>query len=147
MGTMAANTGNPDEYNLDEQIGFILRLAQQRHAALFVDCFENDVTPTQWALIAKLHEVGESSQNHLGRMTAMDVATIQGVVDRLKKRKIVVSRPDDNDKRRVVLSLSDDGKALYRQHLEHAHKVSEQTLAPLDGEERTQLLSLLKKLT
>lgn len=140
-------SGKSDEnYTLDEQIGFILRLAQQRHTSLFSECFGGDLTPTQWALISKLKQVGESSQNLLGRLTGMDVATIQGVVERLKKREIITSRPDPEDKRRVVLSLSEEGEALYERHLPHAVKVTDETFSGLSEEERKLLLTLLKKI-
>jgi len=40
----------------------------------------SDLTPTRFAAMAKLLEHGSLSQNELGRMTAMDIATIKGVV-------------------------------------------------------------------
>ena len=51
------------------------------------------LTPTQWAALAKLREVGDCSQNHLGRLTAMDAATIKGVIDRLTGRGFTTVRP------------------------------------------------------
>jgi hypothetical protein len=45
-----------------------------------------NLTPTQWAALAKLTETGPCSQNQLGRLAAMDVATIKGVIDRLTAR-------------------------------------------------------------
>ena len=68
----------------------------------------NGLTPTQFSALVKLLEVGECSQNELGRKTAMDVATIKGVVDRLRQRDLVVVRPDPADKRRSLISLSQD---------------------------------------
>ena len=51
-----------------------------------------DLTPTQWAALAKLRELGDCSQNHLGRLTAMDAATIKEVVDRLTVRGFTTVR-------------------------------------------------------
>jgi hypothetical protein len=70
-----------EPYVLDEQVGFALRQAQQRHTTIFAAKMIEDLTPTQWAALAKLRELGDCSQNHLGRLTAMDAATIKGVVD------------------------------------------------------------------
>jgi hypothetical protein len=75
-----------EPYVLDEQVGFALRQAQQRHTTIFAAKMIEDLTPTQWAALAKLRELGDCSQNHLGRLTAMDAATIKGVVDRLTAR-------------------------------------------------------------
>lgn len=143
---MPPESDTSDGYVLDEQIGFILRLAQQRHTTLFAECFANDVTPTQWAAISKLMQIGECSQNLLGRHTAMDVATIQGVVERLKKRNLLTSKPDPDDKRRVVLSVSKEGEELYHRHLASAKEATEATLGALNAVERQQLKELLKKI-
>ena len=71
-----------DQYSLKAQVGFNLRRANQRHVAIFARHVDG-LTPTQFAALAKLHELGSLSQNKLGRLTAMDSATIKGVVERL----------------------------------------------------------------
>ena len=133
-------------YVLDEQVGFILRQVYQRHAALFAERFGDDVTPTQWAVIAKLAEVGDCSQNLLGRLTAMDVATIKGVVERLARRGLVETKPDVEDRRRLTLSLSAAGKDMFEAKAGIAAAISEETLAPLAPADREALLSLLHQL-
>ena len=133
-------------YVLDDQIGFILRQAYQKHALLFVECFGADFTPTQWAAVAKLSEVGGCSQNFLGRLTAMDAATIQGVVDRLMKRGYIESTPSATDRRRVTITLTAAGKKAYERSVGAALRVSSDTLARLKPRDRSHLLRLLKQL-
>ena len=72
-------------YQLDEQVGFLLRRANQRHLSVFAGLIP-ELTTTQFAAIARLADEGPMSQNQLGRATAMDAATIKGVVGRLEKR-------------------------------------------------------------
>lgn len=134
------------DYKLDDQIGFILRQVYQRHAVLFSDGLGEDLTPMQWAVLAKLAELGTSSQNLLGRLTAMDVATIKGVVERLSRRGLIETRPDAEDRRRLVVSLSPAGQALYEQLVARAAEVSHLTLAPLSEAEQATLRALLDKL-
>ena len=134
------------DYVLDSQVGFILRQASQRHAALFASRMGAETTPTQWAALAKLHEIGPTSQNQLGRMTAMDVATIKGVVDRLMKRGLVRSATDETDARRRLLTLSDAGRAFVEANFDAAHAVTRETLAPLAERERAMFVALLEKL-
>jgi DNA-binding MarR family transcriptional regulator len=142
-----AERGDANEpYVLDEQVGFLLRQAQQRHAALFAECFGEDLTPMQWAVVSKLAEIGECSQNLLGRHTAMDVATIKGVVERLARRKLLTSRPDPEDRRRVTISLSPAGRRLYERHLRDALNATDVTLKPLRPADRATLIRLLKQL-
>ena len=88
-----------DSYILESQIGFVMRRVVQRHIAIFSSLIP-DLTPTQFAALAKLCELGQASQNELGRSTSMDVATIKGVVDRLRGRGLVLAEPPAGDKRR-----------------------------------------------
>jgi MarR family transcriptional regulator, lower aerobic nicotinate degradation pathway regulator len=134
------------DYVLDEQIGFILRQAYQKHALLFLAYFGDDFTPTQWAAIAKLREVGDCSQNLLGRLTAMDAATIKGVVDRLTKRGYIASSPSPTDRRRVLITLTAAGRKAYERCVGQALRVSTETMARLKPRDRAALLRLLKQL-
>lgn len=135
-----------DAYVLDEQVGFILRQVQQRHAVLFSERFTNELTPTQWAAVSKLAEIGEASQNLLGRLSAMDVSTIKGVVNRLTARSLIATRPDPEDRRRVLISLSEEGRQLFNTHLKDAIEASRDTLRPLRPHERSAFVRMLKKL-
>ncbi len=49
---------NEEPYILDAQVGFILRQAQQRHTTIFASLMIEGLTPTQWAALAKLKEIG-----------------------------------------------------------------------------------------
>jgi DNA-binding MarR family transcriptional regulator len=135
-----------ERYVLDEQVGFALRQAQQRHTAIFAAKMTEDLTPTQWAALAKLREVGDCSQNHLGRLTAMDAATIKGVVDRLTGRGFTTVRPDPGDGRRIVVALTPLGSDLYDRAAPIAALITNETLRPLDADERSTLVALLRRL-
>lgn len=137
-----------EEYRLEDQVGHVLRRAHQRHAAIFQDGMDElQLTPTQFAALAKISDVGEVSQNQLGRLTAMDPATIQGVIQRLEARKLLARQPDPKDRRCTVLSLTVEGRALLADALIRARRITEATLAPLPPAERQTLLALLRKLT
>ena len=97
-------------------------------------------------MLAKLYEAGPSSQNRLGRSTAMDAATIKGVVDRLIERGLIETRQDPSDARRRVIALSDAGRRLVEACIDHARAISRETLDPLTPTERDALIALLRKL-
>lgn len=125
----------------------MLRRAHQRHTALFADEFSAfQLTPTQFAVLFTVGREGETSQNQLGRMTAMDPATVQGVVRRLAARDLVVARKDASDGRRSLWRISSQGRALLERAVPIAKKVTERTLAPLSPSESRRLLALLAKL-
>ncbi len=133
-------------YILDDQVGFILRQASQRHTAIFAARMAHGLTPRQFAALAKLAEVGATSQNRLGRLVAMDVATVKGVVDRLRKRGLIAAVPDAQDRRRVILDLTDEGARVIAEAVEAGRAITEATLAPLTPEERKVVLALLRKM-
>ena len=142
----AADEPRRAPYLLDEQVGFLLRQASQRHTAIFAARMIEDVTPTQWAALARLSERGPCSQNLLGRLTAMDAATIKGVVDRLVARGLAESLTDARDSRRLTIALTEAGDALVGRAVAVAHKITEETLAPLSASERRSIMKLLRKL-
>ena len=135
-----------DRYRLDDQIGYVLRRVTQRHLAIFAAAIP-EVTTTQFAVLARLAETGPLSQNQLGRATAMDAATIKGVVDRLAKLGLVSTTADLTDRRRLTVALTPAGEALFRDRFETALQVSQDTVAPLSAEEADLLRSLLSRLT
>ncbi|HEX4765121.1 MAG TPA: MarR family winged helix-turn-helix transcriptional regulator [Lichenihabitans sp.] len=134
------------DYRLDDQIGFILRQVSQRHAAIFAVGVEGEVTATQWAALSKLAETGSLSQNHLGRLTGMDAATIKGVIDRLSQRGLAGTSDDPDDGRRRRVTLTEAGHDLVARLAPRALRITEETLSPLAETERQALHVLLAKL-
>jgi DNA-binding MarR family transcriptional regulator len=135
----------PTAYRVDRQIGFILRKANQRHVAIFAARIA-DLTPPQFAALSKLSDVGDTSQNQLGALVAMDAATIKGVIDRRKARGLVEVTKHDADKRRLMVRLTDEGRAMVADLVPFAEKISVETLAPLTPRERETLLKLLARI-
>lgn len=142
----AGGREQPGRYVLDEQVGFLLRQVNQRHTTIFAERMIDGLTPTQWAALAKLDEVGPLSQNRLGRLTAMDAATIKGVVDRLTARGLTAGQPDPADGRRLMIALTEEGRAVVKRALTIAIAITEETLSPLSAAERQALMGLLERL-
>ncbi|NSX56744.1 MarR family winged helix-turn-helix transcriptional regulator [Parasulfitobacter algicola] len=134
-------------YRLSQQVGYLLRLASQRHAVIFQKNISEDLTPTQFSTLIRVYETGSVSQNHLGRLAAMDVATVKGVVDRLKAKGLVISSANPNDKRRSDISLTPKGQSIVQTLIEDGLRISEETLKPLTQGEKKTLMTLLAKIT
>jgi DNA-binding MarR family transcriptional regulator len=142
----SAETAEHGHYTLDEQIGFLMRIALQRMTAIFAARMIEALTPTQFFALAKLAEVGPCSQNHLGRLIYLDAATIKGVVDRLVARGFVTSLNDPNDRRRRAVALTDRGDLVTQAATFIATEITETSIASLTAEERRTLADLLKKI-
>ncbi len=133
-------------YALDGQAGFLLRRAQQRHLSIFAAHMAEGLTAQQFAALAKLAETGPTSQNALGRQTAMDNSTINGVVKRLHQRGLVQKFPAPEDNRLHMLSLTEEGQRVHDRVLPLAIEITRMTLAPLSRGEQQTLLRLLRKI-
>jgi DNA-binding MarR family transcriptional regulator len=142
----AAGTGTIP-YVLDEQVGFLLRVAMQRHTSIFTARMIEGLTQTQFAAMSKLYEVGACSQNHLGRLIFLDAATIKGVVDRLGVRGFVTALADPTDRRRRAVALTERGREVTEAAMKVAAEITAATLAPLTADERRTVALLLKKLS
>jgi len=137
----------PDDYELEAQIGFLLRRAHQRHVAIFADCMADlGLTPTQFSALVKIRDEGGVSQNRLGRLTAMDPSTILGVVQRLLQRRLVARGSDPRDPRASMLTLTPAGNALLDRAVPRASAATERTYDPLSPPQAKELLRLLGKI-
>ena len=141
-----AEAARPGQFVLDDQYGFLLRVASQRLTAIFHARMIEGLTQTQFAALAKLQEVGPCSQNHLGRLICLDAATIKGVVDRLVVRGFVTALNDPTDRRRRAVTLTDRGRLVTEAASFKASEIITATLAPLTDEEQRTVVRLLKKL-
>ncbi|MAL80479.1 MAG: MarR family transcriptional regulator [Sneathiella sp.] len=137
-----------DDYHVEVHIGHLLRRAHQRASAIFQSHMGYEqITPTQFAALTKLRDEGELSQNHLGRLTAMDPATIQGVIRRLIDRGLIETRPDESDRRRMLLRLTEEGQRMTAQLIPHGFDITDDTLEPLTEDEKEEIVRLLRKIS
>jgi len=138
---------DPASYRLEAQIGYVLRRAHQKATAIFNAVMaEFGVTPTQFAALAKLDDAGRVSQKELGRLTAMDPATVWGVINRLIRQGYVAQSPDPDDARLVMVELTEAGRKATLRMKAVAAEVSRETLSPFTDAEARQLLALLGRL-
>jgi MarR family transcriptional regulator, lower aerobic nicotinate degradation pathway regulator len=145
MNVVDQKIATTKDYVLDEQIGYKLRLANQRHLEVF-NRIMPDLTPTQFSVLVRLSEVGEVSQNHLGRMVATDAATTKGVISRLAKKGLVNTVPSQTDRRRLLISLTENGAQFTNRMITKAQEITRLTSARLSPAEASKLMELLEKL-
>lgn len=137
-----------DTYDVTQQVGHLLRKAYQHHLSIFNEMVgELQLTSVQFVTLCILRDLGDCSQAELVRSTAVDQATIRGVVDRLNARNLLELKKDENDARKVVIALTEAGAAALDAMLPKARAISEATVANLNPAERVALGFLLRKIT
>jgi DNA-binding MarR family transcriptional regulator len=96
--------------------------------------------------LAKLLEIGRTSQTALGRAVYMDAATVKGTVDRLVVRGFVLRLQDAEDRRKLLVDLTAEGRETTLRNLDAASAISRETLAPLEDDDARRLFALLAKI-
>lgn len=134
-------------YNVSEQVGHLIRRAHQRHTAIFqqYSCDEH-LTPMQFSVLCSVLDQGSSSLTDIVRRTAIDQATIRGVVKRLKDRSLIELISDPSDNRKVIVCVTADGEQLITNMMPRAREITDKTLGKLDMSERIALKFLLGKI-
>lgn len=105
---------------------------------------ELNLTYTQYIVMMVLWEFGAMTEGELGRRVRLDSGTLAPLLKRLEKQGYVNrTRPDDNE-RKLLISLTEDGDSLRDKALEIPCKVS--ACLNLSETELVQLKSLLDKM-
>lgn len=126
--------------------GHLVRRAHQRTVALFMEETAGfDVTPVQFAILHELLAQPGEDQVTLASRVAFDAATSGSVIGRLEKRGWIRREPDTRDRRRKLLWITPEGEVAALQMRAAAERVQERLTAPLNTDERAQLMALLTK--
>lgn len=136
-----------DAYDFHDQIGHLLRRAYQRHVAIFQESIpDTDLTAAQFVALCAVKEMESCSLNDIVKATAIDQATIRGVIDRLKTRGFLVISADPSDRRKLIVRITAKGLALIEKTIPFAKAVTESTYGDLNPAERVALTFLLRKM-
>lgn len=129
------------------RIGLVLRKIYQKNQAIWQEhCPDPSLTSVQASALTVLHYQGACSLSELGAAAAIDQSTVRGVVDRLRKRKLVALLTDKQDGRKVIVKLEPEGEALIAEMIPIMRKIVDATLDPLNPGERIALVFLIEKL-
>jgi len=139
--------GSGQRYDFSKQVGHLLRRAYQQHTAIFQRAsIDPQLTSVQFAVLCVLADHGASSLTSIGRAAAIDRVTTRGIVERLRERDMVSLCPDPGDRRKVIVALTDAGRALIGRMVPHSVEISRRTLDGLNPAEQFALIYLLEKL-
>ena len=128
--------------------GFLLRRAHQISSAVFEDeCKVVGLTPAQFGVLCVLHASPGLDQSTLGRALGFDKVTVMRVMRGLETRGLICRVYPPTNRRNLSISLSDAGLDLLLKTQEPAEHAYNLLMAPLNHEQRHQLVSLLQLLT
>lgn len=103
-------------------------------------------TQIQMLLALSTMENGSATLKELEKYFGVAQSTAAGVAVRLEKKKLVTGFTDSEDKRIKHIKITDAGKELCRAAQKSMNDSEQRLLGGLTPEERTQFISLLKKI-
>lgn len=135
------------EYKFSEQIGFLLRRAYQRHAAIFKEMVaDSQLTASQFVVLCTVRDCGSCQVKPIVEATAIDEPTVRGIIERLKWRELLTATHEPGDARDMVVALTPAGRTIVETITPIAEQITELTFGDLDAGERKSIVTLLRRL-
>jgi DNA-binding MarR family transcriptional regulator len=127
----------PEVFQLIEQVSKKLKQFQRRTMR------EAGLTPAQYFILSRLWEKDRIPFKDLAAASLTSRPTITGIVDTLEKKGLVTREPNPDDRRSLLVSLTEKGKAL-RQATQTLESVFTSCCSSLTLAEIQQITALLQ---
>jgi len=143
------SSARPTPANLKELFSFRLNVLAHMSSkiAALVNEKEFDIDSREWRIIGLLGAGSPFSLQALAREVNVDKSQASRIVSNLIQRGLLRRGADENDGRGIQLSLSAQGKAIYRKVFPKAVKRNEAMLSVLSEDDRKCLERILTQLT
>lgn len=132
-----------------EVIGRIARMEYFITRRVLQDLALHQINVGEFDVLAALRRAGtpfQLSPGQLQNMVLISSGALTNRINRLEKAELVTRRTDPNDRRGVIVTLTDKGLTVIEDAVSHHLAAEAELLEPLDQAERVQLAALLKKL-
>lgn len=141
------SNGKVVDFDVKQMVGHLIRVSQQVHYALWLEMMSEEMlTSPQFAVLHALAHDGPLGQRELGDRASLDRSNVADVIARLQRRQLLGRSPDPFDARRKLVALTRTGRQVHDRAVPIANDINEALLAPLDEDEREQLVELLTKI-
>lgn len=145
MNPNAAQVLEEEHYD-DRILGSLRRIIRavdlySRYLAL-----RHSLTGPQLVCVRHLLRHGAMAPGTLARGISLSPATVTGIIDRLEKRGLVTRERSKDDKRKVEIALTDEGRRLGEQMPPPLHETFSRRLKELSVEEQAEIDRVLAKI-
>lgn len=136
--------------DVNDMPGHLIRRLQQIAVAVFhaeVAQAGFDLTPVQYAALARIRTNPGTDQATLAGLIAYDRTTITGVVDRLVQKGLLTREVSGRDRRARVLHITEEGLKVLSQIGPAVEEAQRIMLSGLSEDEAEDFMRLLRKAT
>ena len=128
---------------LADRVGHLLFVAAQAAQTLATEALEPLGLPARaWPVLTKLVERGTLTQIELATETSIDRTAMVYLLDELEQQAIVERVRNRQDRRSFLIHLTARGRQMQQQAAARLVDQADVLLAPLDANERRQLIEL-----
>jgi DNA-binding MarR family transcriptional regulator len=99
---------------------------------------------TRFDVLAQLSEFGEQSVGKLAKKLINSSGNIAGLLDRMEGQKLLNRRPDSNDARTLIVTVTIKGSKLYERMVPVHSEIVKEYLGRIDPDHQHTLIAALK---
>ena len=107
---------------------------------------DHNLTISQFGVMEALYHLGAMCQKDIGLKILKTSGNITLVIDNLEKRKLVKRKPNPDDRRKIMVELTQSGASLVKKIFPDHSTMAESIFNVLTSREQDELAKLLKKL-
>ncbi len=107
---------------------------------------ETGVTEQQWRVLRVVEENGAIDPTKIAEQTCLLLPSLTRILQKLEEKSYIARARDTEDRRRQLISITDEGRALIAANIESALALAEQIRSKLGSERYDLLLDLLNEL-
>ena len=142
---MLGGSKPPEE--LGDYTGFLMNFCAARSRGAFAADLERlGLRPPEFAVMSVIAARPGLTQQALVDATGVDPSSMVQLLDGLEEAGLAERRPHATDRRKRAVHLTKQGRSVLARGRRAAARVSRQTFARLDDDERAELHRLLRKL-
>ena len=124
--------------------GHLIRRAEQVHDSHWAELIGSRITPSQYGRLTGIASEELVDQRRAGALASLDRSSTSNIAGRLIGRGLIAKETDEGDRRRKLLSLTDEGWDLMNEVAPAMWKVQAALMEPLSGADANRLTGLLR---
>lgn len=143
----AKSVAAPDGGAESLSIGYLTRYAHRAFVKALADELEpHGILSAQWSVLRILWDIEGLTQVELADRMRVEKASLTGVLEGMERRGLILRVRNEDDRRKINITLTAQGRRLKSQLLPHAVKINRKATRGMSGSETLELRRLLAKL-
>ena len=136
----------PDDGAESLTIGYLSRYAHRAFVKALADELEpHGILTAQWSVLRILWDIEGLTQVELAERMRVEKASLTGVLDAMERRGLIIRERNAEDRRKINITLTAQGRRLKPQLLPHAARINRKATRGMTEAETLELRRLLEK--